>query len=215
MANAESAPHVEFDKTKFASEKYNEGALAERKRIAKVLGRPELEDRSKFEDFLKTRKAEDEQRLKDQGKFQELADSRAKEAEEAAKRASEAETALREERFRNQFIVAAMGKVADVDLALSMTNEADRNFSDDGKVKDISKIIDRILTAKPILKAGAKGSVGVPGSGATDQEGGKNSEQIKALENEMEAISKKAFKSGRDMARRHEIRIEIEKLRKS
>ena len=216
---AESAPVIEddgFDKTKFGSEMYGKGALAERKRIAAMLGKPEIVDQAKFEAHFKSLNDAEEKRLQEAGQYKELAEKREREAAEAKASTAKLQSDLAEERFRNAFLKESTGKVADFDLALSMTKPEDRAFDDSGNVVDVQAIVERILTDKPILRATAgKGDLGTPTSGSgTQVEGGKNAAKIQELRNELEGIEKKPFRSGNDLARKHEIRTNIQALQK-
>ena len=218
MSNEESGPVIidgAGDRTKFGHEMFGKGAAAERNRIAKALGKPELADKEKFEAFFTDLKNADERKLAEEGRFRELAEKSAQEAQAERSARESLEKRLEEERFRNAFFSAAQGKVADIDLALSMTRAEDRQFDESGRAIGLDKVITRIITEKPILKAGTgKGAVGAGTSGAgTEQETSKHSEQIKAYEAEMETIRKKLSKTPRDYARLEVLRSEIRGLK--
>lgn len=213
---AESAPVTERDtETEAVNKGFGKGSYATRKKVADALGRPELIEPDKFDQYLKDQRNADEKRLADEGKFRELADSKAKEADTERKQREQSDKLLQEERFRNQFIIAAQGKVADIDLALSMTREADRKFDSENRVVGIDTIVTRILTEKPILKAGAKGAIGSDTSGAGgSQEGGKHAAEIKKRDDEMKSIrEKKSRLTNNDYARLEVLRSEIKVLK--
>jgi len=216
---AESAPVIDpaLDEkrnlTEFGNSMFGKGSNAERKKVADALGRPELEDKVKFDAYFKGLKAEEEKKLTENGEHQKLATAKTEEAASERRLREGAEASLREERFRNQFIMAASGKVADIDLALSCTTKEDRNFDDSGKVKGIAAVVDRILSEKPILKATVKGALGSANGGSGDQQEGGPSDEITKRLKQMEDIDKKPRKTGNDYALKEVLRSEINMLR--
>ena len=220
MSTEESGPvttPAAEDRTKFGNDMFGRGAAAARKKFAAALGRPELEDSDKLEAYFKDQKTAEDKRLAEAGRFQELADKNAREAETERQGRARVEQELQEERFRNQFILAAQGKVADIDLALSQTRAEDRQFGEGGKVVAIDAVIDRILKEKPILKAGAGGKPPIGGAigAGGEPEQGKHAAEIKDRMDKIEAIKQKPRQTMQDATAMHQLRGEIDALRKA
>lgn len=154
-----------FDPTKITDEDFNK--LFEDNRLYRHPRFKSLSERAKKADELEKQQQEAEaKRLQDEGKWKELAEKNAAEAEAANKRVEEiaVKSAIQAE--------AAKLGIVDVEAAAVLVDRANIKVNDDGSVSGAEEALKALVEAKPYLKGNNQpnpvGSGSNPSAGQTE-----------------------------------------------
>lgn len=142
-----------FDASKIGDEDFNK--IFDDPRLFKHPRFKSLGDRAKKADELERLQADAEkQKLVEQGKFKELADSEKVRADEATKKYQQAV-------IDNQIIAeASKAGVVDIEAVKALLDRKDIKLNDDGTVAGVGEAVKALLTSKPYLKGNSNLVIG-------------------------------------------------------
>lgn len=167
MANEPLATPTADPKSDSSSQVFDVKAIGDED-FVKVFEDPRIWKHERFKELNESAKAGkealrrlqeiEENKLKEQGQFQELASKEKQRAEEAM-------SLLKQERINNRIMAeATKAGATDLEAVLKLVDQSLINVSDDGSISGIDAAVSSLLENKPYLKQGKPSTIGAPSS---------------------------------------------------